>query len=169
MQAFKFAFETVMIGALALPWLLLVIYMVSPDLLRSSPNHAIGRLLNPVPKELRSPLVSIAAFTFAYLAGSAILPVAGELLNDQDLIGSMLPTGSKIQETVYKLMERKPGFRLASFTSAPQGDLQLGGSHEDFLLRESALLLHGTDACERLNRLHERLAVLSAATFNWLF
>jgi len=42
----------------------------------------------------------------------------------------------------------------------------LGGSHEDFLLREGALMLNGTDACERLNRLHERLAVLSGATFN---
>jgi hypothetical protein len=162
MQAFKFAFETVMIGALAIPWLLLVIHMVSPDVLSSSPN----RLLSPVPKELRSPLVSIAAFTFAYLAGSAILPVAGEFLNDKDLIGSFLPTERKIQETVYKSMDRKPGIRLASFRSAPQGDPPLEGSHEDFLFRESALLLHGTDACERLNRLHERLAVLSGATFN---
>ena len=65
------------------------------------------------------PLPFIAAFTFAYLAGSAILPVAGEFLNDKDLIGSFLPTERKIQETVYKSMDRKPSVRLASFASAP--------------------------------------------------
>jgi hypothetical protein len=162
-----------MIGSLALPWLLLMIHLVSPDLFTSNRKHAVGRLLSLVPIELRSPLIGIAAFTFAYLAGSAILPVAGEFLNDKELIGRVLPTEGRIQEQVYRSMTRKPsvllastGIGLVSFASQTPGDRLPGGSHEDFLMRESALLLRGTDANERLNRLHERLAVLRGATFN---
>src|SRR5438128_53656 len=107
MQAFKFAFETVMIGSLALPWLLLMIHLVSPDLFTSNRKNAMGRFLSLVPIELRSPLIGIAAFTFAYLAGSAILPVAGEFLNDKELIGRVLPTEGRIQEQVYRSMTRK--------------------------------------------------------------
>src|SRR5690349_582253 len=135
MDAFKFAFETVMIGSLALPWLFLMVHLVSPDLFTSNAEHRIGRLLSWVPNELRSSLIGIAAFTFAYLAGSAILPVAGEFLNDKDLIGRFLPTESTIQEMVYKSMDPKPSFLLASagmesvyFTPAPPGNHLMGGS-----------------------------------------
>src|SRR5947209_5898693 len=102
MEAFKFAFETVIIGLLALPWLAVLIDLARPGLLTNHSERGIGKFLSYVPKEGRTPIISVVAFAAAYLLGSAILPVSGEFLNDEDWIGRVLPTESDLRTRVFQ-------------------------------------------------------------------
>jgi hypothetical protein len=167
MEAFKLAFETVLVGALALPWLALMMVLVNPKISRT-----IGHLTKLVPKECMPPLVGVVAFSLAYLLGSAISPVAREFLNDIDAIG--FPTEDKIQTLI---MERPEGGQVLSSGVPKRGNLavlrdtlpdrrSLLAANATFRQQETTVLLQGAEASERINRLHERLTVLTGATFS---
>jgi hypothetical protein len=167
MEAFKLAFETVLVGALALPWLALMMVLVNPKISRT-----IGHLTKLVPKECMPALAGVVAFSLAYLLGSAISPVAREFLNDIDAIG--FPTEDKIQTLI---MERPEGGQVLSSAVPKRGNLavlrdtleqkrSILGTNATFRQQETTVLLHGAEASERINRLHERLTVLTGATFS---
>ena len=178
MDALKLAFETVIIGLFALPWLWVLVDLVNPGLF--SPN-GIRRLMALVPTELRAPAIGLTLFSVVYLLGSMITPVACEFLNDPDMLGTFLPTEAKIQARAYSQMSSPPPIpgllvpedmepaNFRSFTAnsdlAKEKDFQ-NVVHNAFLHDESALLLQGPAACERLNRLHEQLTVLRGAAFS---
>jgi hypothetical protein len=179
MEALKLAFETVIIGLFALPWLWVMIDLVNPGLF-SSPG--VRRLVAFIPAELRPPAIGLALFSVVYLLGSMITPVACEFLNDPDMLGQYLPTEEKIQVWAYAHMHappRIPGLivpedvALATFRSpnpdseeAKEAEHLRSSIHDEFQHDESTLLLLGPNACERLNRLHEQLNVLRGATFS---
>jgi len=166
MDVIKLAFETVIIGLFALPWLWVMIDLVNPDLFSAS---GISRMTALIPTELRSPAIGLALFATVYLLGSMILPVAREFLNDKDMLGAVLPTDKKIQVWAYKRVPPIPSLTVpAKIDLANQSDSNASADWVDteFQHEESALLLRGTDECERLNRLHEQLTALEGATFN---
>src|ERR1700676_3539970 len=107
MDVFKLAFETVIIGLFALPWLWVMIDLMSPDLFRSSPKRTIACVMAFVPLDLWPPVMSLVMFCLAYLLGSAISPIATEFLNDRGLVGRVLYTSEKIQIKEYVHMETK--------------------------------------------------------------
>ncbi|HWY45988.1 MAG TPA: hypothetical protein VNX70_01305 [Bryobacteraceae bacterium] len=167
MDAFKLAFETVIIGLFALPWLWVMIDLVNPDLFNSS---GIKRVIACIPAELRSSAIGLALFSMVYLLGSMITPVAREFLNDKDMLGRLLPTEEKIQAANYVQMGAQTtsnfvGPARIELVHFPDAMASSDGATE-FQHEESTLLLRGTDDCARLNRLHEQRTVLEGATFS---
>lgn len=88
MDVFKLAFETVIIGLFALPWLWVMIDLTRPNLVTGS---NISRLMAPIPPEARLQAITLTLFPLAYLLGLVITPVASEFLNDPDMLGGYLP------------------------------------------------------------------------------
>jgi len=78
MDVFKLAFETIVVGLLAFVWLGVATYLLSPDFL----TDLLSRRL-PVFAKDNSTLLSVALLTLAYCLGSAILPIANQLVNDE--------------------------------------------------------------------------------------
>lgn len=172
MDAFKLAFETLIVGLFALPWLWVMIDLVNPDLFHAS---GLARVMALIPAEMRAPVIGMTLFSLIYLLGSMTTPVAHEFLNDADMLGKWLPTEEAIQAWTY----RQSGFsapRLAKSgtetVSLPEEGARAvirpdnAAIHTEFQREESGLLLQGTDKCERINRLHEQLTVLRGATFS---
>jgi hypothetical protein len=176
MEALKLAFETVIIGLFALPWLWVMIDLANPNLF--SPT-GISRLMTFIPKELRATAIGLTLFSLVYLLGSMVAPVASEFLNDPDMLGGLLPTEEKIQAWTYTQMGAPiPGLTVPAKVEPANFPLDVRSEkayedegfrhavHKEFGRQESTLLLRGPDACERLNRLHEQLTVLRGATFS---
>jgi hypothetical protein len=179
MEALKLAFETVIVGLFALPWLWVMIDLVNPGLFGSPAVRRLGAL---VPSELRATAIGLALFSTVYLLGSMITPVACEFLDDPDMLGEFLPTQQRIQAWVYKQMDARPqiadlivptDLALVAFRDpdpkSPEGEKVKRYRESvdgEFQHDESTLLLQGPQACERLNRLHEQLTVLRGASFS---
>jgi hypothetical protein len=178
MEAFKFAFETIVIGLLALPWLAVMIDLAKPGFLTS---QSADRFVSAIPCDVRSTILGIALVALAYVLGSAISPVACEFLNDEDWIGHVLPTEKQTQVRAYftrmSLHERDQFVQINSslgcegLQEGSGRDFNVGNKCWEPLLQkfefeESTLQLRGTDSTEHLNRLHERLTVLRGATFS---
>jgi hypothetical protein len=78
MDVFKLAFETTVVGLLGFLWLGVAIYLLFPDFLtdlvfQRIPDHA----------KANQTLLSVGILTLAYCLGSAILPIANQLVNDE--------------------------------------------------------------------------------------
>jgi hypothetical protein len=94
MEALKLAFETVIIGLFALPWVWVMIDLVKPNLLTFS---NIKRRIACIPPELKPPAIGLTLFSLVYLLGSMITPVSREFLNDPDMLGIVLPTQERFK------------------------------------------------------------------------
>lgn len=80
MSAISIAFDTILAGALALPWLLLVVHLFFPD----GEKHVAS--LPEWIKNLNQPaVVAVLLFATAYLIGSAVSRTAQDFFNDDDL------------------------------------------------------------------------------------
>ena len=77
MDVFKLAFETIIVGLLAFPWLGVAAYLLFPDFLID--------LTKKIPNLVKDNQASlgVAVLTLAYCLGSAILPIANQLVNDE--------------------------------------------------------------------------------------
>ena len=74
MDAFKLAFETTIVGLLSFVWLALAVDILFPTFFLEA--------YTKVDAKYQSAL-GVAALTLAYVFGSAIMPVAGQLMNDE--------------------------------------------------------------------------------------
>jgi hypothetical protein len=168
MDAFKLAFETVIVGLFALPWLWVMIDLVNPDFFNSS---GIRRVSAFIPSELRASAIGLSLFSLVYLLGSMMTPVAREFFNDPDMLGKVLPPDENIQASNYQKIRgvttsgvlARAKLRLAH---APDLKAVSDDMSAKFQQDESTVLLRGPDACERLNRLHEQMTVLRGAAFS---
>jgi hypothetical protein len=80
MGAISIAFDTILAGALALPWLLLVVHLFFPD----GEKHVAS--LPQWLKDLNQPAaVAVVLFAITYLIGSAVSRTAQDFFNDDDL------------------------------------------------------------------------------------
>lgn len=75
MDLFKLAFETTLVGILAFLWIGLAAYLLFPDFVR--------RLKGKLPAYENQTILGVATLTAAYCLGSAILPIANQLVNDE--------------------------------------------------------------------------------------
>lgn len=78
MDVFKLAFETTIVGLLTFVWLGLAAYLVFPDFL----NDSFARIDSKVVKGYQA-AIGVGVLTLAYCLGSAILPIADQLVNDE--------------------------------------------------------------------------------------
>jgi hypothetical protein len=74
MDVFKLAFETIVVGLLTFVWLALAVDLLFPKFFTDA-----------VPKvsDKYQSVIGVALLTLAYCFGSAIMPVAGQLINDE--------------------------------------------------------------------------------------
>ena len=80
MGAISIAFDTIIAGALALPWLLLVVHLFFPN----GEQHVSD--LPKWLKEINQPAaVAVVLFALTYLIGSAVSRTAADFFNDDDL------------------------------------------------------------------------------------
>lgn len=181
MDAIKIAFETILVGAMALPWLFLVLLLFFPE--------AEGELRSLILVEggIQYAIVSVLAIAMGYTLGAAAARLAQDFFDDDDL-GLSLPTEDTIRASVYCDVT-DPGWlsRISVALPRENGDLTLAalcasyaspqaadrtlatrGIKEMFKLQESMILLKGENNTSQLRHLHQQLMVLRGVAFNGL-
>jgi hypothetical protein len=74
MDVFKLAFETMIVGILSFAWLAIAVDLLFPDF--------FVKLIQPV-WDKNQTSIGAAVLSFAYCLGSAIMPISGQLVNDE--------------------------------------------------------------------------------------
>ena len=177
-DALKFAFEILIVGALALPWLAVLNRMFP-----SGPGSGLNSYLSVVPEQARTAVAVAVVVAFGYLLGSVVSRISRDIFNDE-LLGN-LPTEDRIREAVYSeeyCKEHLMGNLTLPFKADPGLADTLGfcpgtvpsDTRERFeervtdlfRLQESALLLQGQDKVDRLKQYFDQINVLRGAAFN---
>lgn len=177
MDALKIALETILVGALALPWLALVIRFFFPDA-----NTWLQHLPALNGDQVRSTVVAVLVAASGYCLGAAVARLGQDFFDDDDL--PILATEDHIRVSVYcdelqsGLVQAAVPFQENSqhYSSITPdwfiGVCQADGStardrvRQIFQIQESTLLLAGTDKTSRLSLLHQQIMVLRGAAFN---
>lgn len=94
MDALKIAFETIIVGALALPWVTLLV-----DLFCPAKRNQIGSFFTNGNDQTRSAVAGVVLFALAYLLGSSIARISEDFFNDDDF--PVFVTEDSIRSTVY--------------------------------------------------------------------
>jgi hypothetical protein len=98
MDALKFAFDTLIIGALALPWLAVLLHLYSlPPINGKAGKHTA--LLSALPEHTKDVVLSAAILALGYFLGAAVSRVSDDFFGDADLWS--LPTEPSIRDDVY--------------------------------------------------------------------
>ena len=183
MGALSIAFDTIIVGALALPWVLLVLHLFF-----SSSESSVGTSLEWVTKQNQPAVVSVLLFAITFTLGSAVSRIAQDFFDDDDLhvplFGDLFQVGiteTSIRSDVYcqtlqrGIVSDKPGesstakrqhFRENDFNCDYTGKWIVRKTHDFisnqqtlatdmFHLQEAALLLKGTDATERMRQFRD--------------
>jgi hypothetical protein len=195
LDALKFAFEILIVGVMALPWLAVLSWIFPFD---SSLDRRID--LSIVPEPARNAVAVAVVIAFGYLLGSAVSRFSRDFFNDE--LWKPFPTEDMIRDNVYfdefcsehafvyqywskpihlepppkfcpdqetkeKLLKTKPG-KLAKFSELSKDQLGYFDQEvqEAFLLEESELLLQGLDKVDRLKQYYDQITVLRGAAFN---
>lgn len=74
MDVFKLAFETMIVGILSFAWLAIAVDLIFPDF--------FVKVIQPV-WDKNQTSISAAVLSIAYCLGSAIMPISGQLVNDE--------------------------------------------------------------------------------------
>jgi hypothetical protein len=98
MEALKLAFNTLVIGALALPWLAVLLRMYFPAGTDGKGEGALA-LVSALPKHARDAALSISILALGYFFGAAVARISDDFFGDNDLWS--LPTEPSIREDVY--------------------------------------------------------------------
>src|SRR6266571_9422680 len=100
MDALKLAFDTLIVGALALPWLVIVLRIFT----RGRPSGGLKdrfAFLSLAPDGAQEALASVVLIAVGYVLGSSISRVASDVFNDEFWHRTPLPTEDEIREAVY--------------------------------------------------------------------
>jgi hypothetical protein len=189
MEALKLAFDTLIIGALALPWLAVLMHLYSlPPINGKAGKHVA--LMAAVPEHTRDIVFGVAILALGYFLGAAVSRVSDDFFGDADLWS--LPTEPSIREDVYyheycdvrgvvaaatlpyRLAEPAVLFCPAKATGSSERLQREAGWHDHwgdaitqfFRLEEAKLLLQGDDKTTRLRELHDQIVILRGATLN---
>jgi len=191
MEALKLAFDTLIVGALALPWLAIVIRILAHG--APSANFRNIGLLSLVPEGAKEALAGVLLIAVGYLLGSSMSRVASDVFNDEFWHATPLPTEDEIREAVYC---EQDGAGIIDWKRWPQqaADFELGRqflcengkrnpttANDDqraqlikaqaavltaFRLQESAVLLTGEDKADLLRRYNEQSVILRGGALN---
>jgi hypothetical protein len=196
MGALGIAFDTIIVGALALPWVLLVLHLFFSDT-----ESSIKNILGWVKDQNQPAVAGVLLFAMAYPLGSAVSRIAQDFFDDGDLhvqisryLFQVGVTETSIRTDVYcqtlqrGVVAQKPGessndkrehFREndsnCEFTArwiVPKTHDWISDqqtlANDMFHVQEAALLLKGTDATERVRLFHDQIMVLRGAAFDGL-
>src|SRR5438034_4314132 len=157
MEALKIAFDAIVVGSSALPWVAMLGYLFLGE---ARVSKAWQRMRDSLP-QIPATLGTVLLFVVAYLLGSAVSRVSGDFFNDEDL---RIPiTEDSIRASVYCAksedlqLARDAAWQL-SLPSEVMKDCHPSATIEEqcksdvrmlFQLQEGALILKGTDKNER--------------------
>jgi hypothetical protein len=192
-DAFKFAFEILVVGVLALPWVAILSIMFL-----GKPSDGSAFYMSIVPKPAQSAVALSVVIAMAYLLGSAVSRLSRNFFDE----GDMFPTEHSIRRAVYA--EEYCNHHVVKYMSLPHLQSQLLTSGQQwfcttqpkddmpvitekplitekptreeqfdtdvgilFRLQESSLLLNGHDKTDRLRQYFDQITVLRGAAFNF--
>ena len=179
-DALKSAFEIMVVAALALPWIFVLIQMLSfgDD---SSPVVTFKKI---VPSEIwestaASYIIVTLLIGLGYVAGSALSRISRDFFNDE--LGKPIPPEFYIRADVYRQYYCPP-LPLQKI-AVPHSDIPASAKFIDeicnsdpaeansavqefFNLQENALLLQGQDKVVRLSQYFDQITVLSGGVLN---
>lgn len=195
MGAYHIAFDTTIVGALALSWVVLVIHLFFLD-----DEHDIEKVLDRIKDKGLTTVAGVLLFAMAFALGSGVSRLATDFFNDDDLRvdihGRRFRVGvteDGIRTRVYcenqELLTALRDSRATQLGGALQPDSWLcqnaltwslpARDEKDeqvkrdihlvpdvFHLQESAIQLDGEDKTERVRQLHDQVFVLRGAAFN---
>jgi hypothetical protein len=189
MGTLSIAFDTIIVGALALPW---VFFAVDLFFLKNkTDDDRVKKAWKFVSGGVNPTVAGVLLFAATYLLGSAISRTAEDFFNDEDLIPTSL-TEANIRTAEYcdqprEIRDTFSAIRpvdfvgLCSPTSAETPkrricrhffgklcDKYSGDVDDIFRVQEGALLLTGEDKTDRLRQLHYQIVVLRGAAFDGL-
>jgi hypothetical protein len=195
LDALKFAFEILIVGALALPWLAVLHRMFAPK----TPS-GVYSFFSVIPESAREAVTIAVVVAFFYVIGSAVSRFSRDFFNDE--LWKPLPIEDVIRDSVYHAefcsehafiyqywsepihLAPPPNFCPSPSPTGKSTDLKPGGAttfgrltkdqrrafdenvQEVFRLQESELLLQGVDKVDRLKQYYDQVTVLRGAAFN---
>ncbi len=179
MDTLKIALETLLVGALAVPWLLLGLHLFFPEA-----KAFLRHRLPSSDDSIRYAIVAVMAVALAYTVGAAVSRLAQDFYNDDDF-GLPLPPQDSIRASVYCDREQPwifdTGVTLPADAGKPKTFCDQRNIHsakdreaarqsiqQIFELQESALLLLGESNTSQIRHLHQQLLVLQGAGFDGL-
>jgi hypothetical protein len=176
MDSLKFAFDTLIIGALALPWLWLFmrIFFQRTD----NQKDIKFPVIDAFPDATKELVGGVLILAVGYFLGSAVSRVSSDFFDDRDILLG-LPTQSSIRQGVYiheycdahgVLIATKLPAELAALTGGRAGFCREPDLDEliteFFGLQEGRLLLVGEDKLARLREFHDQIEILRGAILN---
>ena len=183
MDALKLAFDTLIVGALALPWLALLARMYFEPSAPGTSGYRLA-LLEALPEHTRDAIAGVLVFAIGYLLGAAVTRISDNFFSDE--IWHILPTEAAIRLSVYQheycevhdsLSKFRPDLNLPlelGHATTAEGVLCSNASIEIkthvvtelFRIQENRLLLAGQDKIVRLNEFHDQITILRGSTLN---
>jgi hypothetical protein len=192
MEAVKFAFDTLLVGALALPWLSLLVQMHFPPANQEGDRYSA--LVSALPKQTREVAVSVMVLSLGYFLGAAVWRISDDFFRDPDVLWNM-PTEVSIREDVYvhEYCDSKVTVTNTAAVTPVPGQLRSGEINfcptdvqrtppayyvwhhmwtepitQLFREQENRLLLQGDDRTTRFREMHDQDVILRGATLNGL-
>jgi hypothetical protein len=181
MESLKFAFDTLIVGTLALPWLAILVRMFAPGLFTDEAKKNFP-LLTALPENTRDAVTGALMIAMGYLLGSAISRVSSDFFDDE--FWWKLPKESSIRKSVYKdeycgakigiadiksPVEMRPKMELPALCSDDESKPDKPDFvPEYFRFQEGKLLLAGEEKNARLKEFHDQIVVLRGAAMNGL-
>jgi hypothetical protein len=184
MDALKLAFDTLIVGALALPWLAMLVRMYLPPEITGKAEPHLAPLA-ALPEHTREAVIGIVILALGYFLGTAVSRISDDFFDDDEL-SHILPTELSIRESVYydeycsvhnvmaaKGLPKELGKEMVAFCSPGDDETAWRKSWSEvvmefFRLQEGKLLLEGDDRTTRVRELHSQIVILRGATLNGL-
>jgi hypothetical protein len=180
MDSLKFAFDTLIVGTLALPWLAILVRMFAPGIFFDEAQKNFP-FITALPEHTKDLVASALIISMGYLLGSAVSRVSSDFFDDE--FWWHLPTESAIRENVYadeycglesvfaaaKLpteLSHRPAPTALCSEKRPGFIGEPGVIQEYFRRQEAQLLLAGGDKNARLKEFHDQIVVLRGAAMN---
>ena len=178
MDSLKFAFDTLVVGALALPWLWLFMRIFFQ---RGSSGKDIKLpLIGALPDTTRQAVAGVLILALGYFLGAAVSRISSNFFDDDDILHRMA-TQTSIRRGVY-LHEYCDAHSVLVATKLPAELVDMPGGQaafckkegeqleqlmaEFFSLQEGKLLLEGEEKLGRLREFHDQIEILRGAPFN---
>jgi hypothetical protein len=180
MDALKIALETLLVGAMAVPWFLLGLHLFFPEA-----KDLVRHRLPTSDDGIQYAIAAVLVVAMAYTVGAAVSRLAQDFYNDDDF-GLPFPPEDSIRASVYCDPESPWIFDtgvsglhkdagnpqtlcdLRAVHSAENREASRKGIQQIFQLQEDALLLLGESNTSQMRHLHQQLLVLQGAGFDGL-
>ena len=173
MDALKIALETMIVGILGLPWVLLLVDLFCPER-----ERLIKTVLERLADKATATLASAALFALAYLLGASTARVADDFFNDDDL--NIGVSEDNIRTAVYceqndddrwllqngAALIDKDGAGTDSKTLCADRNTWDNKVRQTSAVQEASLLLTSTGNTDRIRYLHQQLVVLRGVAFD---